>query len=127
MLNKSDKGIEVGDVQRTLARFSEEDVLYISAKEGAGLSAFENWLERTIRNLNRYLIICYVSTRVRHQQAVRQAVEHLQASSYLSVADQTELVAEEFRSATSALSRILGQVDIEDVLDHIFASFCIGK
>ena len=91
-----------------------------------GLSAFEIWLERTVRSLNR-TSSSVTLTRVRHQQAVRQAVEHLQASLYLSVADQTELVAEEFRSATSALSRILGQVDIEDVLDHIFASFCIGK
>ena len=66
-------------------------------------------------------------TRVRHQQAVRQALEHLKASLELSVTDQTELVAEEFRSATSALSRILGHVDIEDVLDNIFTSFCIGK
>ena len=65
--------------------------------------------------------------RVRHQQAVRRAVEHLEASLHLSLGNQTELVAEEFRSATSALSRILGHVDIEDVLDHIFSNFCIGK
>ncbi|MBL81979.1 MAG: tRNA uridine-5-carboxymethylaminomethyl(34) synthesis GTPase MnmE [Rhodospirillaceae bacterium] len=126
LLNKSDKGIEVGNVQHITARFSEEDVIYISAKDGAGLSAFERRLEKIIRNLNRSSSSVTL-TRVRHQQAVRQAVEHLQASLCLSAVDQTEFIAEEFRLATSSLSRILGQVDIEDVLDHIFSSFCIGK
>ncbi len=126
LLNKSDKGIEFGDKQHIAHHFSEKDILHVSATDGAGLSVFEARLEVIIRNLNR-TSSSVTLTRVRHQQAVRQAVEHLQASLYLSVEDQTELVAEEFRSATSALSRIIGQVGIEDVLDHIFASFCIGK
>jgi tRNA modification GTPase len=39
----------------------------------------------------------------------------------------TELVAEEVRLATRAIGRITGRVDIEDVLDKLFATFCIGK
>jgi tRNA modification GTPase len=38
-----------------------------------------------------------------------------------------ELVAEELRSAAYALGRLLGQVDVEDILDVIFREFCIGK
>ncbi|HET7884716.1 MAG TPA: tRNA uridine-5-carboxymethylaminomethyl(34) synthesis GTPase MnmE, partial [Bradyrhizobium sp.] len=38
-----------------------------------------------------------------------------------------ELVAEELRSAASSLGRLLGHVDIEDVLDKIFREFCVGK
>jgi tRNA modification GTPase len=42
--------------------------------------------------------------------------------------DQTpELVAEEFRSAATALGRITGEIDAEDLLESIFSSFCIGK
>ncbi len=38
-----------------------------------------------------------------------------------------ELVAEELRVAGHALGRLLGRVDVEDILDVIFRQFCIGK
>ena len=38
-----------------------------------------------------------------------------------------ELAAEELRGAAIALGRLLGGVDVEDVLDVIFREFCIGK
>jgi len=37
------------------------------------------------------------------------------------------LMAEDLRAAARALGRITGAVDVEDVLDRIFAEFCIGK
>jgi tRNA modification GTPase len=39
----------------------------------------------------------------------------------------TELVAEEIRLATRAVGHITGRVDVEDLLDKLFATFCIGK
>ncbi len=36
-------------------------------------------------------------------------------------------VAEELRLAARALGRITGRVEVEEVLDRIFARFCIGK
>jgi tRNA modification GTPase len=39
----------------------------------------------------------------------------------------TELVAEDVRLALRALGEITGRVDVEQVLDRLFASFCIGK
>jgi tRNA modification GTPase len=38
-----------------------------------------------------------------------------------------ELAAEELRAAAHALGRLLGRVDVEDILDVIFREFCIGK
>ena len=38
-----------------------------------------------------------------------------------------ELVAEELRAASQSLGRLLGRVDVEDILDKIFREFCIGK
>lgn len=40
---------------------------------------------------------------------------------------QPELVAEDLRSASAALERLLGRMDAESVLDHLFSAFCIGK
>jgi tRNA modification GTPase len=38
-----------------------------------------------------------------------------------------DIVAEELRFAATALGRLTGRVDVEDILDVIFADFCIGK
>jgi tRNA modification GTPase len=38
-----------------------------------------------------------------------------------------ELRAEELRLAAERLGRIVGAVDVEDLLDVIFSQFCIGK
>jgi tRNA modification GTPase len=38
-----------------------------------------------------------------------------------------ELVAEDLRIAAHSLGRLLGRVDVEDILDVIFREFCIGK
>jgi tRNA modification GTPase len=67
-------------------------------------------------------------TRARHREAVREAVEALDrfiagASGGLELA----LLAEDLRLATRAVGRITGAVGVEDVLDRIFATFCIGK
>jgi tRNA modification GTPase len=38
-----------------------------------------------------------------------------------------EFVAEDLRAAAQSLGRLLGRIDVEDVLDAIFRDFCIGK
>ena len=70
-------------------------------------------------------------TRLRHQQAVQTARDALEralaAARDNGVVTAPELMAEDLRLAASALGRITGRVDVEDLLDHIFSSFCIGK
>jgi tRNA modification GTPase len=57
---------------------------------------------------------------------LQQAAASLRRS--LSVAEiAEELAAEELRIAAQALGRLLGRVDVEDILDVIFRDFCIGK
>jgi tRNA modification GTPase len=41
--------------------------------------------------------------------------------------DAPELAAEQLRIAADALGRIVGRIDPQDVLDQVFARFCIGK
>lgn len=40
---------------------------------------------------------------------------------------QIDIAAEELRLAVACLGRITGRVDVEDLLDVVFADFCIGK
>jgi len=68
-------------------------------------------------------------TRARHRQHVQAAVEALERFDALSQQGTmaVDLAAEELRLAASELGRILGAVDVEDVLDKLFTDFCIGK
>ena len=65
-------------------------------------------------------------TQVRHRQLVERCRDSLEAF-LLGAAADVELRAEDLRRAADALGRITGRVDVEDVLDHIFGRFCIGK
>jgi tRNA modification GTPase len=57
---------------------------------------------------------------------LRETVASLQRSVAV-VAQGEELAAEELRAAVNSLGRLLGRVDVEDVLDAIFREFCVGK
>lgn len=63
-------------------------------------------------------------TRARHREALTGALAHLERAQ-TTLAD--ELLAEDLRLAARALDRVVGRVDVEDVLDALFRSFCIGK
>lgn len=65
-------------------------------------------------------------TRERQRSLVQQTADALQRSLLIEEASE-ELTAEELRIAAQALGRLLGRVDVEDILDVIFREFCIGK
>ena len=64
--------------------------------------------------------------RERHRELLRETAGLLRRS--ISVVDKgEEFVAENLRAAADCLGRLLGRVDVEDILDKIFREFCIGK
>jgi tRNA modification GTPase len=67
-----------------------------------------------------------LAARERQRAGLRDALAHLDAALDERL-DAPELLAEELRAASHALGRITGRVDVEDLLDVIFSSFCIGK
>ncbi len=64
--------------------------------------------------------------RERQRRLLQETVDALQRS--VSVAAKgEELAAEELRAASQSLGRLVGRVDVEDLLDVIFREFCVGK
>ncbi|MFW5660123.1 MAG: tRNA uridine-5-carboxymethylaminomethyl(34) synthesis GTPase MnmE [Oceanicaulis sp.] len=120
VLNKTDLA-NPSEIERSApaARFK------IAAKSGAGLDALERWIGETVsERLSRREAPAL--SRARHRQAVRRALEHLQAARG-RLADAPELAAAEVHLALRALESLTGRIDVEDVLDRVFSQFCIGK
>lgn len=63
-------------------------------------------------------------TRARHRQGLLACIEAIDRA---LAGGETELRAEELRIAAQALGRLTGRIDVEDVLDALFRTFCIGK
>jgi tRNA modification GTPase len=64
--------------------------------------------------------------RERQRALLQQTAESLRRSTNV-VEQGVELVAEELRVSVHCLGRLLGRIDVEDVLDAIFRQFCVGK
>jgi tRNA modification GTPase len=65
-------------------------------------------------------------TRERQRKLLEETAASLKRS-LNAIGQGEELAAEDLRSAATSLGRLLGRVDVEDILDVIFREFCIGK
>lgn len=67
-------------------------------------------------------------TRERHRIALRRAEQALGgAMPHLSAGGDAVLAAHHLRDAARALEELIGVVEVDDVLDRVFRSFCVGK
>lgn len=99
--------------------------LAVSALTGAGIEALERELTaRAAAALDAGALAAIPATRARHREALEGVRAALRRA---SAQGPPELVAEELRIAADALARIAGRTGVEDVLDVLFAEFCIGK
>ena len=104
-------------------RESGGDVLFISAKTGAGLDEFAAVMLQHVRSKADTGAVVPL-TRARHRKALEDCREALLRA---KAADLPELAAEDLRLAARALGRLTGRVDVEEILDVVFRDFCIGK
>jgi tRNA modification GTPase len=97
----------------------------ISAKQGDGIAELIDALVSFARDFfgaNEAGLI----TRERQRRLLEETATALRKS-IEAVQLGEELAAEELRVAAFALGKLLGRVDVEDLLDVIFREFCIGK
>ncbi|ESW60898.1 MAG: tRNA modification GTPase TrmE [Rhodobacter sp. CACIA14H1] len=66
--------------------------------------------------------------RERHRLAIQQAIGAMESARFeVERAGRAELAADRLNHAIRSLGSLVGRVDVENLLDEIFASFCIGK
>jgi tRNA modification GTPase len=99
-------------------------VFPVSALSGEGLDRWIAALTAQVAALAGVQGDAGLITRSRHRAELARAAAALARA---PGAPTVDLMAEDVRLALHAIGRLTGAVDVEDLLDVIFAEFCIGK
>ena len=116
------------DKKKNTKRYKDEkkiNTYFVSVKTGEGIKGLLEDISTTIIKKTKELKKeDYFYTNSRQKNDLKKAIENLRLA---NLEKDVEIIAEYLRTAIYNLERILGKVDIEDVLGEIFSSFCIGK
>ena len=123
-LTKNQKKIFV-QTKSDLKKKIREDAHQISVKQNIGINELIEKIVSYFISLSPRESV-YL-TRLRHVDGVKNAIVALDRLNKISLNNNAELVAEELRVAAISIGSITKIIDVEEVLDDIFNSFCIGK
>lgn len=125
----TDEASPVALAKTDLLRTAKDDVGdFADGVSGATGQGIPELLDSIKTELSRRVHDIGAATHQRHIQAMERAKSALtEATSAANTPNQEELVAAHVRTAISNLDSLIGRIDVEDVLDEIFSSFCLGK
>ena len=100
----------------------------VSAKTGEGLEALENWIGEWAFQGTRPAAEHALLTNLRQKAAAEKAMEAvMKALEGLAQGGGDELLSVDLQQLLQALGEIVGETTADDLLNRIFAEFCIGK
>ncbi|MFL6587892.1 MAG: tRNA uridine-5-carboxymethylaminomethyl(34) synthesis GTPase MnmE [Luteimonas sp.] len=102
------------------------DGLQVSARTGSGLDTLRGALQSRLGG-DALAGEGAFTARQRHVDALRDAADAVDDARGTLAAQHLELAAESLRVAHDAVGAITGRILPDDLLGHIFSSFCIGK
>lgn len=119
------------DLERKLdlSSYNLENIVEISAKDNIGIEEMEGKIysyivEEDVENTSEKLII----TNIRHKTALektKEAVKNIFET--IDTGMPMDLISVDLKEALDSLSEITGEISSEDILEHIFGNFCVGK
>jgi len=125
--NKCDRVARVSAAARARVAASWH-VIELSARTGEGLDALIAALSTRLRALYSDAADSLIILRTRHRDLLSRTHDALlSAQTSLSSSGISELLSEDLRTAMHALGELTGAICTDDILDRIFAGFCIGK
>src|SRR5262245_3614689 len=105
---------------------SDSPVLRLSAKHGSGLCKLRDSLRVLLLGVEPTPEI--VLSNVRHKASLERCEQSLaEALKTIEAEFSAELIAVDLQQAQEALEEIVGIVSNDNILEHIFSKFCIGK
>ena len=118
VLNKIDK-------RKKVKRNLDGKAILVSAKTGEGLECIlERIYKEIIKKTKRLNDPKNIFLNLRQAKELEEA--ELNIKKALEEKSE-EIISEHLRQANRSLERIIGNIDVEEVLGNIFSNFCIGK
>ena len=105
------------------AELQAKNCILVSVKQNQNIDVVTETLYQYFNNLYDKSSAQLI-TRQRYRESLFECVENLER---VSLDKEIELAAEDIRLACRAIGKITGQVEVDEILDKIFSSFCIGK
>ena len=102
------------------------NIVYTCALTGSGLEELFDAIERAVWQCP-HTNEPEIAVSARHAALLDQTREHLEAAAARTTEQAWELVAVGLRGALDTLGQITGKTTSPDILEQIFARFCIGK
>jgi len=109
---------------------SSAPAIAVSAETGAGLQDLLEAIDETLRQKHGEIIPDLpVLTRARHRYAITVACSELEQfqRAWREESLPATVASVHLRTAVTALEELIGTVEVEDVFDRVFSSFCVGK
>ncbi|MBN8828445.1 MAG: tRNA uridine-5-carboxymethylaminomethyl(34) synthesis GTPase MnmE [Sphingobacteriia bacterium] len=103
--------------------FKQNDFLTISAKNNINIDQIIKELEKFASQFEITEESAIIS-RARYREHLTNALNFLE---YFTLHKPIELAGEDLRLAASEIGKITGRISVDEILDIIFSSFCIGK
>lgn len=126
VLNKSDLGTKA-DIKKIKSPFDFSSAVKVSTKTREGIEVLEKKLVEIILK-GKIEKSGEQITRLRHKNALEESLASFKrAHENFSRHESLEYVTEDVKAALDGLRELIGEIYSEDLLDVIFAEFCIGK
>ncbi len=127
VINKADRERRL-EIEKVHSMWPGAPFVVTSTLSGEGLPELEETVANLVLAGKTLHSESALVTSARHQEALRLAAEHLQASIVsLDRGLPLDFVSIDLRAAYDALGEITGETASDDLLDKIFSEFCIGK
>ena len=124
LLNKIDLNKKIN-----LAGHNLGNIVEISAKDNIGIEDMQEKIysyivEEDVENSSEKLII----TNIRHKTALEKTKDAIRnIFETIDMGLPMDLISVDLKEALDSLSEITGEISSEDILDHVFGNFCVGK
>lgn len=106
----------------------DNPTLRISALTGDGVDELLDLIRKKMEERVRYQPEDSLVSNLRHKELLRKAMQHLSLGlESVTAGSSEELTLVDLHAAMNAVGEITGEVTVDDLYQHIFSNFCIGK
>lgn len=112
----------------------DDDILPISAQTGLGIDQLKDEILTKLGDRGVSIQAEKLALQPRHEMALKQAIEaigdaiqQVKPQAQKPALDDLELVASQLRFALDELASLGGEMTPDDIIGHVFSTFCVGK